>query len=179
MKTILHLDSSGRSEASLSRQVSRKQVEALAASTNAEVVYRDLSSGLDFINETMIAGYFTPDADRTEAQREALKLSDELVAELQAAEAVVLGLPIYNFSAPASVKAWADLVARYGVTFEHSENGPVGLLKDRPFHVFVAYGGTEIGSKRDHATPWLKTFLAFIGIQDVRFAPAVAETQKP
>ncbi len=173
MKTILHLDSSGRREGSLSRAATRELVESRAAKSGAQIQYRDLTSGLDFVNETMIAGYFTPEPDRSDEQRSALRLSDELVAELQAADEVVLGLPIYNFSVPAAVKAWADLVARFGVTFEHSDNGPVGLLEDRPFHIIVAYGGTEIGSKRDHATPWLKTFLGFIGIRDVRFAPAV------
>lgn len=172
MKTILHLDSSGRDEGSLSRKHSAQLTEKLAAANGAQIVRRDLGKGLPFVNGMMIGGYFTPEDQRTVEQREALKVSDALVTELSAADEVVIGLPIYNFGVPASFKAWADLIARLGVTFAFGDSGPIGLLADRPVHVVVAYGGTEIGSERDLATPWLRLFFTFIGIKNLTFHAA-------
>jgi FMN-dependent NADH-azoreductase len=172
MKTILHLDSSGRDEGSLSRKHSALLTQKLATASGAQVLHRDLGKGIPFVDEMMIGGYFTPEDQRTAEQREALKVSDALVAELRAANEVVIGLPIYNFGVPAAFKAWADLIARLGVTFAFGETGPVGLLADRPVHVVVAYGGTEIGSERDFATPWLRLFFAFVGITNLTFHAA-------
>jgi FMN-dependent NADH-azoreductase len=172
MPTILHLDSSSRHAGSLSRKHSALLAQKLAAQGSATIVYRDLAAGLPFVNEAMVGGYFTPEAQRSPAQQEALQTSDALVAELVAADAVVIGLPVYNFHAPAVFKAWADLIARAGLTFAFDETGPKGLLKDRPVHVVLAYGGTSIGSDMDFVTPWLKGFLGFLGIKDVRFVSA-------
>ncbi|MDF1826462.1 MAG: NAD(P)H-dependent oxidoreductase [Verrucomicrobiales bacterium] len=174
MSYLLHLDASGRRAASTSRAASGRQAKQLAADLGLEIRYRDLSQGLPFVTETMIEGYFTPDEQRTDEQRTALKTSDELVAELMDASALVIGMPIYNFSIPASFKAWADLVARVGVTVIYNEEGrPVGQVPDMPTKISVASGGTAIGSKRDFATPWITTYLNYIGIKDIRFLPAV------
>jgi FMN-dependent NADH-azoreductase len=173
MPTILHLDSSGRQTGSLTRRHSAALAQSLAEKSGAQVIHCDLcAAGLPFVNEEMIGGYFTPAADRTASQSAAIQASDALVAELAAADEVVIGLPIYNFHVPAVFKAWADQVARMGVSFTFNENGPVGLLKDRPVHVVLAYGGTTIGSEMDYATPWLKAFLGFLGIKDVRLLSA-------
>jgi FMN-dependent NADH-azoreductase len=172
MPTILHLDSSSRQTGSLTRKHSALLAQKLSSQSGAAVVYRDLAEGLPFVNEAMVGGYFTPVPDRSAAQQEALKTSDELVAELSAADEVVIGLPIYNFHAPAAFKAWVDLVARMGVTFTFDAAGSKGLLKDRPVHVVLAYGGTTLGSEMDFVTPWLKGFLGFLGIQDVRLISA-------
>jgi FMN-dependent NADH-azoreductase len=172
MPTILHLDSSSRHTGSLTRKHSALLAQKLSAQNGASIVYRDLSVGLPFVNEAMVGGYFTPEPDRSPAQQEALKISDALVAELAAADAVVIGLPIYNFHAPAAFKAWVDLVARMNVTFTFDDTGAKGLLKDRPVHVVLAYGGTSIGSEMDFVTPWLKGFLGFLGIKDVHLISA-------
>ncbi|MEM7601271.1 MAG: NAD(P)H-dependent oxidoreductase [Verrucomicrobiota bacterium] len=173
MSYILHLDASGRQTGSSSRAASDAHAKELASTKGLDIRYRDLSQGLPFVNETMIEGYFTPDDQRTDAHREALKTSDALVDELMNAEALVIGVPIYNFSVPANFKAWADLVARAGVTVIYNEEGcPVGQVPDFPTKVFVAYGGTEIGSKRDFATPWMTMFLNYIGIKDIEYRPA-------
>ena len=94
------------------------------------------------------------------------------MAELQAADTIVIGTPIYNFTSPASLKAWMDLVARPRVTFHYTENGPEGLLSGKKAIIAVASGGVPIGSDMDFLTPHLRHFLGFIGITDVEFVTA-------
>jgi FMN-dependent NADH-azoreductase len=83
-------------------------------------------------------------------------------------------MPVYNFSMPAGFKAWSDLAARVGETFQYAENGPVGLLAGKKAYVAVTSGGTEVGSEIDFLTPWLRHFLGFIGIDDVEIVQAEA-----
>ncbi|MDH3266802.1 MAG: NAD(P)H-dependent oxidoreductase, partial [Gammaproteobacteria bacterium] len=109
---------------------------------------------------------------RDAAQREALAFSDRLVAELQHADAIVIGAPIYNFNIPAALKAWIDMIARARVTFRYTDNGPKGLLEGKKAYIVVASGGVKIGSKADFATPYLRHALAFVGITDVEFIGA-------
>jgi len=115
---------------------------------------------------------FTPAADRDEVQRDALALSDQLVAEIKAADVIVIGTPIYNFSVPAVLKAWIDLIARAGVTFEYTENGPNGLMTDKRVVIAVASGGTKVGSDIDFATGYLRHLMGFIGITNVEVVAA-------
>ena len=164
-RTVLRLDSSARHDGSTSRRLTDEVVSRLRAS---RVVVRDLDAEpLPFVSGTWASGTFTPEADRAPEQRAALALSDTLVAELQAADVVVIGMPIYNFTVPASLKAWMDQVARVGVTFRYTESGPVGLLEGKRAILAVASGGTEVGSPIDFATPYAKHFLGFLGIDDV------------
>ncbi|UZD90484.1 FMN-dependent NADH-azoreductase [Cognatishimia activa] len=165
-KTILHIDASARHQDSLSRKLSAQVVEEQNADS---VIHRDLSEGLPFLNEDWAIGTFTPPENRSDAQLDALKLSDTLVEEIQIADTVVIGTPIYNFSIPAVLKAWIDQIARAGVTFKYGENGPEGLLEGKKVIVAVASGGTAIGSDYDFATPYLKFALGFLGITDVTF----------
>jgi FMN-dependent NADH-azoreductase len=114
-----------------------------------------------------VTGTFTPADARSDAQNEALSFSDTLVAEVIAADTIVIGTPIYNFGAPAVLKAWIDQIARAGVTFQYTENGPEGLLEGKKVIIAVASGGTQIGSDYDFASPYLKFALGFLGITDV------------
>jgi FMN-dependent NADH-azoreductase len=173
MNNILHIDASGRGQASVSRKLSQALIEMLDDG-HSTVSYRDVSQGLPFIDEMMIGAYFTPEADRSDQQNHSIALSNTIVDELVASDIVVVGTPMYNFSAPAGLKAWADLAARVGETFQYSENGPVGLLKNKKAYVVVATGGSEIDSEIDFLTPWLRHFLGFIGISDVEFIKAEA-----
>ncbi len=168
-QTILHIDTSARHKESVSRALSERVVARFDAPT---VVYRDLSGGVPLIDEGWIAGAYTPDADRTPAQRDSLALSDTLIAELKAADTVVIGLPMYNFGIPASLKGWIDQVARVGVTFRYSEAGPEGLLTGKRAIIAVATGGTALGSDIDFVSDYLRHFLKFIGITDVTFVAA-------
>ena len=173
MKNILHIDASAQGKPSVSRKLSRALVE-MVGDEQSTVSYRDVSQGLPFVNEMMIGAYFTPQADRSDQQKQSIALSNTIVDELVASDIVILGTPMYNFSAPAGLKAWADLAARVGETFEYSENGPVGLLTGKKAYVVVATGGSVIDSEIDFLTPWLRHFLGFIGISDVEFIKAEA-----
>jgi FMN-dependent NADH-azoreductase len=96
-----------------------------------------------------------------------LSTSQELVAEIQRADHIVIASPIWNFGVPAALKAWIDQIARAGVTFKYTESGPVGLLEGKRATIIISSGGTEAGSEIDFATPYLKHVLGFIGIHDV------------
>ncbi|MCT8159067.1 FMN-dependent NADH-azoreductase [Pseudoruegeria sp. SHC-113] len=169
MTNILRIETSARKAGSFSRQLTEN---IIARFPGADVTTRDLASGLPVISETWVGANFTPEADRSDAQRDVLALSDELIAEVKAADVLVIGLPIYNFSAPAAFKEWVDQIARAGVTFTYTENGPVGLLEGKRAIVAVASGGVPLGSDYDHATPLVRQVLGFIGITDVEFIGA-------
>ncbi len=168
-QTVLHIDTSARRSASTSRDLSAQIVERLAP---GRVLRRDLADPLPLIDERWIAANFTPEAQRDEGQRAEMALSDDLVQELKAADTLVIGLPIYNFSVPATLKAWIDLVARAGITFRYTEAGPEGLLTGKRAILAVTSGGTPVGSEIDFATGYLRHVLGFIGITDVQIVAA-------
>lgn len=163
-KTILHIDASARRTGSTTRDLSARVVRHLGAS---HIIRRDLATPLPLLTEDWIGANFTPADQRDETQRDLLALSDALVKELQQADTVVIGLPIYNFSVPAAFKAWIDLVARAGLTFAYSEAGPRGLLEGKRAILAIASGGTAVGSDIDFATGYARHVLSFIGITDV------------
>lgn len=167
--SILRLDASARRDGSVTRDLTGR---VLARFPQADVTTRDLADGLPLIDASWVAANFTPEADRNAAQRAALALSDTLIAEVRAADTLVIGLPIYNFGVPATLKAWIDLIARAGVTFRYTEAGPEGLLTGKRAIVAVASGGTETGSPLDFATGYLRHILGFVGITDVSFVSA-------
>ncbi|WP_046246350.1 FMN-dependent NADH-azoreductase [Hymenobacter terrenus] len=169
----LVVNSSGRTEQSVSRKLVAELVAELSTKhPGLQTTYRDVAIGLPFVNDLMIGGFYIPDEQRTAEQRQALIWSDELVQELQAADVLVIGVPIYNFSIPASLKAWVDLIARAGLTFKFSEAGPEGLLKGKKAYLVVTSGGLPVGSPADLATPYLRQVLAFVGITDVHIISA-------
>ncbi|WP_171232704.1 FMN-dependent NADH-azoreductase [Ruegeria sp. HKCCA4812] len=163
-KTILHIDSSARRVNSTTRDLSDRVVKQLGAD---RIIRRDLATPLPLLTEDWIAANFTPAEQRDDLQRDRLALSDELVSELQEADTIVIGLPIYNFSVPAAFKAWVDLVARAGLTFSYTENGPKGLLEGKRAILAIASGGVPVGSEADFATNYARYVLGFIGIHDV------------
>ena len=173
MSTILHITASIRGEESVSRSLGQKLVAKLAKSQNADVVTRDLSKNdLPYIDADRFAANLAPYADRSTEQHELAKIADELIEELQQADTIVFSVPVYNFSVPATVKAWADLVARAGTTFRYTENGPEGLLTGKKVYLTAATGGTPIGSEVDFMSPWLKFFVGFLGMHDVEIVAA-------
>jgi FMN-dependent NADH-azoreductase len=170
---VLAVNASGRSAASVTRQLGRDLIAALDDRYgNVEVTSRDLANGVPFVDQAWIEANFTPAESRSAEQREALAYSDSLVAELQQADVVVIGAPIYNFSIPASLKAWIDMIARARLSFRYTENGPEGLLKDKKAYIVVATGGVPVGSPVDFATPYLRHVLSFVGITDVEIIAA-------
>jgi FMN-dependent NADH-azoreductase len=170
-RTLLRIDSSARRAGSVSRALTDRIVARLAGEGD-KVVARDLGEGMPLLNEDLIGAIRSPEPDRTPEQQELLALSDVLVAELQAADTLVIGMPIYNFGVPASLKAWIDLVARAGVTFRYTETGPIGLLSGKRVIVAVASGGTAVGSEIDFATSYLRHVLGFLGLSDITYVAA-------
>jgi FMN-dependent NADH-azoreductase len=175
---VLRIDASGRYADSVSRRLVDRLVDRLRGQhPGADVIVRDLSATaaegcLPFVDEALIEAYYTPEHDRSEQQRASLAVSDRLVDELADADVVVIGTPIYNFSLPASLKAYVDLVARLGRTFDYIEGATTGLLRDRPAYVVVTSGGVPVGSAVDFASGYLRHVLRFLGINDVRVIAA-------
>ncbi len=179
-KKILHVSASGRGGASVSRKLSGDLIAALEDRYGSvDVTHRDVAKGIPFVDEAWIEANFTPEESRTAEHRATLAHSDALVSELQAADILVLGTPVYNFSIPASLKAWIDMIARARLTFRYTDSGPEGMLKNKKAFIVVASGGVAIGSAADFATPYLKHALAFIGITDVEIIAAEKLNSQP
>ncbi|MEM1237913.1 MAG: NAD(P)H-dependent oxidoreductase [Pseudomonadota bacterium] len=168
-KTVLRIDASARQQGSITRDLTNKVIAKLGAD---KVITRDLAKGLPLLNEEWIGANFTAPGDRSPEQKETLALSDALVAELKEAETVVIGVPIYNFSVPAALKAWIDLISRAGVTFAYSEAGPKGLLEGKRAILVAASGGTGVDTDIDYALRYMRHIMGFIGITDVELVAA-------
>ena len=170
---VLEISSSGRIEGSTSRALSRDLISALKDRyVDIDVVHRDLAKGAPVVDEAWITANFTPEESRTRQHRKALAYSDGLVAELQNADILVIGVSMYNFSITATLKAWIDMIARARLTFRYTDNGPQGLLSGKKAYLVVATGGVPVGSPMDFATPYLRHVLAFVGITDVEIVAA-------
>ena len=173
MLNILSVQSSARGQGSITRQLSETIIGRLrAAHGEVEVTTREADGSVPPVTTAWVAGAFKPADARSPKEAEALRISDELVAELQAADILVIGAPIYNFAVPGTLKAWIDQVCRAGVTFRYAESGPVGLLENKKAIVVVASGGTGVGTPVDFHTPFMRHVLGFIGIHDVEFVAA-------
>ncbi|MBV6634493.1 MAG: NAD(P)H-dependent oxidoreductase [Mameliella sp.] len=163
--TVLRIDASARGTDSVSRQLADEVVSRLDPAT---VVSRDLAETVPQIDTRWLEANGTPEAERTPDQRARLALSDALIEELRAADTLVIALPIYNFGVPSGFKAWFDQIARAGIAFRYTEEGPEGLMKGKRAIITVASGGTEVDGPIDFATPWLRHVLGFIGITDIQ-----------
>lgn len=174
MSNILYITASIRSEGeSVSRSLGQRLVDGFAAKTGASIITRDLAANdLPYVSAERFAANLTPAAERTPEQAGLAAIADTLIAELQAAETIVIASPVYNFGPPASLKAWADLVARAGTTFRYTANGPEGLLTGKKAYLAIATGGTPVGAEFDFMSRWLTFFLGFIGITDVEIIAA-------
>ncbi|MCM0001155.1 MAG: NAD(P)H-dependent oxidoreductase [Erythrobacter sp.] len=174
MSNILYITASIRSDAeSVSRELGQSIVDGLVAKSGASVTTRDLAANdLPYVSAERFAANLTPAAERTPEQAELAAIADQLIAELQAADAIVIATPVYNFGPPATLKAWADLVARAGTTFQYTANGPEGLLKGKKAYLAIASGGTPVGADFDYMSRWLTFFLGFLGITDVEIVAA-------
>lgn len=174
MTTILHIDSGIFGAQSASNGLSAAFVDALrAAQPKIAVIRRDLATDpLPHLDATLAASFMTAPADRDGAVAEAGARSDAAVAELQAADILVIGLPMYNFNVPSTFKAWFDHVARAGVTFRYTAQGPEGLLTGKKAYILTARGGRYTGTGADHQEPFIRQFLGFLGITDVTFVYA-------
>lgn len=168
---ILQINSSARSTGSESTRIADAIVARLqAANPGASLVRRDLAADPHPpIDEATLGALFTPADQRTPEQAARVALDDVLIAEAQAADAIVIGAPMYNFGITVQLKSWFDAIARAGVTFRYTAEGPEGLLKNKKVFVALSRGGIHKNGASDSQVPFLKTFLGFVGLTDVTF----------
>jgi FMN-dependent NADH-azoreductase len=170
MNSILFIKSSLNGDQGQSNILASELVEKLSSSSDLTVVERDLAKeSLAHLSQKEMAAWATLEDERSDEQRELAGISDSLIKELKASDTIVVGMPMYNFGVPSSFKAWVDRVARAGVTFQYTENGPVGLLENKKLIVVAARGGIYAGTEKDSQTQYLKDFFAFLGIDDITF----------
>lgn len=169
-KKILRLDNSVFGENGGSSRLSDALVQKLIASNpGASVVRRDLSANpLPHLSGAAVVAINTPAEQRTQEQNALANISDTAIEELFSADIVVIGVPMYNFGIPSTLKAWLDHVAKAGVTFRYTENGPEGLVKGKIVYVVTTRGGVHQGSPTDAITPYLNVMLKFLGMDDIR-----------
>lgn len=167
--TVLRIDASARHDGSETRALTQRIIDRLAPQS---LIQRDLATAIPSLDADWLAASWTPEDQRSDAQRETLALSDSLIAELQAADTLVIGTPIYNFGIPAPLKAWIDQIARAGVTFRYTEAGPEGFMTGKRAIIAIASGGTQVGSDIDFVSGYLRHILGFLGITDVQFVAA-------
>jgi FMN-dependent NADH-azoreductase len=174
MKTLLQIQSSIFSNGGQSSQLAGRFVAAWRkANPGARVIVRDLASEpVPHLDAARFGAFLAKREERTPEQQAVADYSDALIEELKRADVVVLGLPMYNFGVPSTLKAYFDHIARAGVTFRYTEKGSVGLLTGKQVYVFAARGGLYAGTPNDTQTPYVRTFLAFLGMSDVEFVYA-------
>ncbi|WP_419797691.1 MAG: FMN-dependent NADH-azoreductase [Terasakiella sp.] len=177
MSKLLVIHSSPMGDKSVTRQLGAAFVESYQSIHNGvEVIERDVSAlNLPHLDGEILGAFVTPAADRTDEQAAHAKRSEQLIAEFKEADSVVIGAPMHNFGIPSSLKAYIDHIARAGETFTYTENGPIGLVEDKPVYVIGARGGdySENGYPHmDFVLPYLKTVLGFIGVQNVTLLQA-------
>jgi FMN-dependent NADH-azoreductase len=176
MSTVLVVTSSALGEASVSNRLVHDAVSGLRPKDpSLRVITRDLGSSpiphLTLDSATAIRGTEPVNA----AQAAARALSDDLIAELEAADTIVIGAPMYNFGMASTLKAWFDYVLRAGITFRYTESGPEGLLKGKRAIVIESRGGLYsegAAQVMDSQEPHLRNLLGFMGITDVAFVRA-------
>ena len=179
-KTALVITASVQQESSVTRQRVKELLQQLVHNGQVDkVIERDLSNNeLELIAAAHVGAYYTPPAQRSDAQKRILAQSDVLLAELKQADILILGSPMYNFTVPASLKAWIDLVCRVGESFRYTEHGPEGLLKLATAYLVVATGGTTVNSQIDFLVPYLTQIAKFIGAKEVKVIAADKTNQQ-
>ncbi len=170
--SILLISSSPNLEGSNSRALAQDLADSLAG--DGRIVVRDLGANPPpHLDQETIGAFYTPEADRTAEQNRKLALSDALIDEVFAADAIVIAAPMHNFGITSSLKAWIDQVARIGRTFEPTGQGPKGLVTDRPVYVVTTRGGVygpgTPFNHLDHLEPYLRRALNFIGLENISF----------
>lgn len=171
MNTLLKINASLFSANGQSSQLTERFAAAWQAShPGSRVVERDLAANpVPHLDGARFMAFLAKPEERSAEQQAVVDFSDALIAELRAADAVVIGLPMYNFGIPSQLKAYFDHIARAGVTFRYTENGPEGLLKGKKVYVALARGGIYRDTPADSQVPYLKGVLGFLGMTDVEF----------
>lgn len=171
MKTLLKLTASIFGENGASSQLTEAFVARwLTTHPGARVIERDVATDpVPHLTGEVFAGFNAKPGERSPAQRTAVEASDVLIHELKRADVLVLGLPMYNFGVPSTLKAYFDYIGRVGETFRYTENGPEGLLTGKKAYVFATRGGVYVGAPSETETSYVRQFLSFLGITDIEF----------
>ncbi|HEY0820734.1 MAG TPA: NAD(P)H-dependent oxidoreductase [Rhizobacter sp.] len=171
---ILQINSSARSTGSHSTRLAGDIVQRRQAlNGKPALTLRDLGKQpLPSLDEAALQALFTPADQRTPAQAERVAQDDALIAEVKAADVLVLGVPMYNFGVPAALKNWIDAIARAGVTFKYTDKGPIGLITGKKVYIALARGGLYRDTPADTQVPYLKSVLGFLGMTDIEFVYA-------
>ncbi len=171
---ILQINSSARTDGSHSTRLAQDIVARLRLTNpGATLTVRDLAATPHpQLDQQALTALFTPEDRRTAEQAARVAMDDALIAELQAADVVVLGVPMYNFGVSAQLKNWIDAVSRAKVTFRYTATGPEGLLKGKKVYVALTRGGIYRNTPSDSQVPYLKTVLGFLGMSDLQFVYA-------
>jgi len=174
MKNILHITSSVKGAASRSTMLSEEVVAGLVQQEpGARVITRDLATKpVAMLDADALGALSTPADRRSPAQQALIAAHDALIAEIQAADSVVFGVPMYNFMVPAQLKAYLDAITRAGATFRYGAAGPEGLIRGKKVYVVFARGGHYRDTPSDTQTPFLRAILGFLGMTDVEFVYA-------
>ena len=174
MTTLLKINASLFSTQGQSSQLAERFVAArLAATPGLKVISRDLGAEpVPHLDAARFLSFLAKPEERSAEQQAVVAYSDALIEELRQADEIVIGLPMYNFGVPSTLKAWFDHIARAGVTFRYTATGPEGLLTGKKVTIFAARGGLYAGTPKDSQTTYVRDFLAFIGITDVEFVYA-------
>src|SRR5208282_4567498 len=175
MTTLLQINASINNGNGESSRLANQFVTAFRQRfPEAKIVVRDVAATepVPHLNAERFGAFITKSEERSDEQHAVVAYSDALIAELKQADVIVLGLPMYNFGVPSQLKAYFDHIARAGVTFKYTEQGPVGLLTGKKVYVFAARGGLYAGTPLDTQTNYVRDFLRFLGMADVEFVYA-------
>lgn len=169
---ILHLISSPRNDSSFSIKLGNAIVEKLQAThPDSTVEIHNLAkTPFPHLEEVHLNSFFTPKENHTPEMSEAIKHSDQAIAELLNADVIIIDVPMYNFGIPSTLKAWVDHIARAGLTFRYTEQGPEGLVKNKKVYLAISTGGVYsegIMKAYDFTEPYLRTVLGFLGMTDL------------
>lgn len=168
MKNILYVESSVKGEHGHSSQQAQLLLNRFKSQySELKITTRTLSDMPHYDANTM-AAFFSPAESLNAEQQELINFSDQLVAEIKQADIIIITAPMYNFSIPSQLKSYFDQLARVGVTFQYTEQGPVGLLQDTPVYVLATRGGQYEAAGIDFQMPFIKQFLNFLGLQNVQ-----------
>jgi FMN-dependent NADH-azoreductase len=174
MGKLLQINSSIFSDQGVSSQLADRFVaDWVARHPETEVIRRDLAKDpIPHMDGERLTALLTPAEQRSPEQARLVALADQLIRELQEADILVLGAPMYNFAIPSQLKAWFDRIARAGVTFRYTESGSEGLLVGKRAFVFTSRGGLHRGQPQDTVVPFVQQFLNFVGISEIEFVYA-------
>lgn len=171
MKTVLVITASIFGENGQSSQLVNRTLQQLRETHgDFRTIHRDLAANpVPHLDASRFGAFLASQENRDGDQQRIVDYSDSLINEIVEADVIVMGVPMYNFGIPSALKAYFDHIARAGITFRYTENGPVGLLENRPVYVLAARGGIYAGTPNDSQTPYIRSFLGFIGLKDVHF----------